>query len=194
MRFSRCVWDRKEGGDRMSGRAYIAAVSGFTLLGLILASLCAFLTRAWHPTWYLFLIVGLAVPVLGAYIAFKSQDWFVSLFGYILVVAGLGAIIGPTVAMYKTGVVLIALMATGGVTLAMSIVGIIFPQLLKKWGAYLLGALLALLCVRIVQGIMAGIGVQDSKWFMPWIEYGAFTNNIIYTNGFFVCLLTFLSV
>jgi FtsH-binding integral membrane protein len=170
----------------MGDTAYVGAVTGFTVFGLILATVIAFMTRSWQPTLFDVLVVGLAIPIAGIIIAFTSSSWVVSLLGYIMVVGGLGAITGPTVAMYQTGVVLTALMATGGVTLVMSITGIMFPKMLENWGAYLFGALLSLVFVRVAQAILAGMGVQEDIWYMPWIEYGAavlFSLYIVYDWG-----------
>lgn len=173
MPFGDTVWTRAEKGgiDTMSRTTYINAITGFTLYGLTISMVIAFLTMQWHPSLIGFLGFGLAVPIVGIIIAFKSDQWFTSLMGYTLVVLGLGAIIGPTVALYKTGVVLAALMATFGVTCVMSFVGAIYPKSLENWGGYLFGGLTALIFVRVAQLIMIGMGVQETIWYMPFVEY-----------------------
>ena len=165
------VWERDTGADEMSLRGYIAAVTNFTLYGIIVALLVGFNTRAWQPGWALFLLVGLGIPIVGILISVASDNWLISLFGYTLVTVGLGAICGPAVAMYKTHVVLSALAATGGVTLTMSLVGILYPRSLESWGSYLFGALLALFFARIAQSFMAAFGAPESLWYMPWLNY-----------------------
>lgn len=158
----------------MSKRAYVAAITLFTTGGLALASYIAFQTLTWVPaSLWVYLGIGLGIPIVGIVIAFTSKNWLVSLFGYALVVCGLGAIAGPTVALYKTGIVLLTMVVTGGVTLVMSAVGIMYPKSLESWGGYLFGGLTALILMRFGQGVMAGMGMPESIWYMPWIEYGA---------------------
>jgi FtsH-binding integral membrane protein len=184
MNIGSSVWERKGQAHTMSKTGFIGAVSGFTVYGLALASIVAFNTMAWHPeSIWVYLAIGLGIPIVGIIIALFSDNWFISLFGYTLVVLGLGAITGPTVAMYKTGVVMTALMATGGVTVIMSIIGIITPKSLESWGGYLFGGLMALVFVRFGQAVMASMGVSETIWYMPIIEYGAavlFSMYIIY--------------
>lgn len=168
------VWDREEegGANTMSRRAYTASVSGFTMYGVILASIAAYLTLGWRPQSIAsFLIIGLAIPTIGIIIAAKSEQWPISLIGYTMVVIGMGMLLGPTVAMFKTGVVIVALGATAGVTILMSLIGILYPKSLEHWGAYLFGCLVALLFVRFGQVFMASMGVSESIWYLPWIEY-----------------------
>lgn len=175
MRLGEAVWDRNTvGAGTMSRTGYLGAVSGFTVYGLILATLVAAKTMSWHPeSILLWLFIGLGIPIAGIFLALGSSHWPTSLAGYTMVVVGLGAVTGPTVALYETGVVLSALGATAGVTVVTSAVGVLYPKSLASWGGYLFGALLALVFVRVAQTIMASMGVSESIWYMPWIEYGA---------------------
>lgn len=181
------VWKREDesaGPDVMSRRAYISAVTGFTVYGVVLASIIAYLCMSWRPTSIIpVLVIGLVIPIIGVVIAVKSEQWLVSLFGYTLVVVGLGVLLGPTVAMYKFAVVMTAFAATAGVTVVMSVVGILIPKSLEHWGGYLFAALLAFLFVRIGQSFMIGMGVPPTTWYMPIIEYAGaiiFSLYIIY--------------
>lgn len=183
------VWDREyERGDgildfTLSRRLYLTAVTLFTAFGIVLATVIAVNTRDWTPSIWVWLGVGLGVPILGIFIAHGSDHWPTSFLGYVLVAGGLGAITGPVVAFYDTGVVVTAFMATAGATIVMSVIGIIYPKSLEGWAPYLFGGLIALVFVRIAQAIMAGMGVSESLWYMPIIEYlGAilFMGYIIY--------------
>lgn len=169
------IWDRgntERKGHAMSRYAFMSAVSLFTIYGMILCAAIAYNTMHWLPTnFWIYLGIGLGIPIIGIIIACTSNNWFASLLGYTMVVAGLGAITGPTVALYKTTVVINALMATCGVTLVMSLTGILIKRSLEGWGSYLFGALLSLLFVRIAQIFMAGMGMEPKTWYMPWIEY-----------------------
>lgn len=183
------VWNRSGSmatSGEVSERGYIAAVSISTLLGLLVSSLVAYNTMGWQMTWASMLLVGLAMPIIGIIIAFRSDQWPVSLFGYGLVVVGLGAIVGPTVALYKTSVVITALMATGGVTLVMSIAGIVYPDLTRGWGKYLFAGLLALIFVRFGQMIAMSFGVPATIADWPLIDYAGallFSLYIMYDWG-----------
>ena len=184
--FSSPVWKRANGRTlhhAMSERSFIAAVTGFTGFGLIVSAITAYFTLGWQPSLMMVLLVGLVIPIGGIFLALMSDDWIVSLIGYMLVVTGLGAIIGPTVNMYETGVVMNALIATAGVTLVMSITGIVYPKLLIGWGGYLFGALIALVFVRMGQMFMAGFGISAEIYDWPFMDYAAavlFSLYIIY--------------
>lgn len=147
------VWERgySSGVAELSRQAYTFAVSGFTVYGMILASIVAFLCLSWQPGWILFLLVGLGIPIAGIIIAFKYDHWLLSLSGYTMVVVGMGAICGPTVALFDTGVVMNALVATCGVTIVMSIIGIVVRRSLEHWGGYLFGILVVVVLVSIAR-------------------------------------------
>lgn len=168
------VWEREGKGEgTLSRGAYTTAVTIFTIYGLFLTMIVAAYTLNWHPGIWAVLGIGLAMPIVGIFIALGSDSWPISLFGYTLVVAGLAAITGPAVALYEMSSVIMAIAATLGVTIVMSIVGILYPKSLEGWGGYLFGALLALVFVRFGQAIMASMGVAESIWYIPIIEYGA---------------------
>jgi hypothetical protein len=185
-RLGDAVWDRSgRESNELSKRLYIAAVSGFTVYGLAVTSLIAFMTLEWQPASFLeVLIIGLVIPIAGIYIALTSDKAPISLFGYTLVVVGIGILMGPTVHRYKIDVIMRALIATGGVTIVMSVIGIIYPKSLEHWGGYLFSALSALLLVRITQMFLIGFHVIPAKfWYIPIVEYAAallFTLYIIY--------------
>ncbi|MBI4119671.1 MAG: US12 family protein [Parcubacteria group bacterium] len=173
--FGESVWEREgSASNELTKHSYIAAVSAFTTYGIVLASVVAFMTLGWRPAsiWPV-LGIGLAMPIVGILIATLSDAWLVSMFGYSLLVVGLGAITGPSVSLYETGVVITALTATAGVSVVMSLTGILYPNSLEGMGSYLFGGLLALVFVRFGQAIMAGMGISESIWYMPYIEYGA---------------------
>ncbi len=178
------IWERRgwDADDILSQRAYIFAVSGFTVLGMLVASFIAYMTLHWHPLLFEVITIGLAMPILGIFIAFMCDQWGVSLFGYFLVVGGIGAICGPTVNLYESGVVINALLATCGVSVAMSIVGIIIPQSLEHWGGYLFGILTAVVLVSIARlffpasaGPLApDADMYSTMWHYLWLGFDYF--------------------
>lgn len=178
------VWDRGHSGpDELSKRLYIAVVTLATVYGLILSSVIAYFTLDWKPSFWILVFVGLVIPIIGILISAYSNNWLISLFGYTMLIFGIGAISGPAVSILETGVLMLALMSTAGVTIVMSVVGIIYPKSLEHWGGYLFGALFALLFVRIGQAVIMSLGIYESLWYIAWIEYGAvvlFSLYIIY--------------
>ncbi|MFC1687381.1 Bax inhibitor-1 family protein [Patescibacteria group bacterium] len=154
MDLTRNVWTRKTSifVPRLSDRAYTTAVSGFTVYGMLLASVMAFLCLEWQPSsiWTV-LFIGLAVPIFGIIIAFSTENWFYSFIGYTMVVVTMGAICGPTVNQFETGVVINALIATCGIAIVLSIVGIVYKGSLDHWGMYLFGALTVVVLVSVAR-------------------------------------------
>ncbi|MBU0598035.1 Bax inhibitor-1 family protein [Patescibacteria group bacterium] len=154
MDITRSVWNRKTSPHvpYLTKQAYAAAVSGFTVYGMALASVIAYLCLDWQVTSILaWLFVGLVIPIIGIIIAFSTKNWFFSFIGYTMVVTGMGAICGPTVAQFETGVVINALLATCGVTIVMSLAGVMIKRSLESWGMYLFGALVVVLLVSIAR-------------------------------------------
>lgn len=186
MKIGRSVWNRRIGEHTMSLRAYVAAVSGSTVFGLAVCALVALKTLTWQPTIGALLAVGLLLPIIGILISHWRDEWYLSFAGYLLVVTGIGAIIGPCVALYKTSVVLNALFATGGVTVVMSLVGIAYPNLLRGWGSYLFAALCALVLVRLGQLVALSLGLPPAVARLPFVDYIAaalFSLYIVYDWG-----------
>src|SRR5689334_16250689 len=140
MSFGDTVWERTKGADELSEREYVSAVTISTVFGLLVAAFFAYSNMDWRPTsiWSV-LGWGLALPMLGIVIALYSTVWQISLLGYTMIVSGLGMIMGPTVSVYETRVVVLALTATAGVTVVTSVTGIAYPNLLRGWGMYLFG-------------------------------------------------------
>jgi len=158
----------------MSERTYIFAVTFFTLLGLIASALMAYQCLAWQPHWLMAIVIGLGIPIAGIIISVNSRNWVISFLGYLMVVIPLGALCGPTVALYKTDVVINALLMTIGVSTIMSIIGIIYPGSLQHWSKYLFAGLLVLLAGRLLEVFFAPI--VDVTAAVPWwvsiLDYG----------------------
>jgi FtsH-binding integral membrane protein len=183
--FGDSVWKREGavGEGQLSRYAYLQAVTFATVYGLVISSMVAYSTMSWKMGVLGLIVVGLVVPIIGIVIALSSDSWPISLFGYTLVTVGLGAIIGPTVGMLSSVIVMKAFMATCGVTVVMSLIGIFYPRSLEHWGGYLFAGLLALVFVRIAQGLLMSFGVGQSLWYVSVIEYAAtalFSLYIIY--------------
>ncbi len=160
------------GVDELSVRRYIASISFFTIYGLVISTLVAYMTMKWNLSFILIIVLGLVVPFIGIQIALDTDKWYLSLFGYTLVVLGLSAIMGPFVNHYASGTVIAAFMATCAVSIVLSIAGILYPRSLESLGGYLLGGLLSLIFVRIGQLILVSLGMYQYG-FISVVEYGA---------------------
>lgn len=168
------VWEREGNGyGDLTQSTYATAVCVFTSIGIITAAVVGYLTMNLHMGIFTVLMLGLAVPIVGIIIAVSSDNWQMSFIGYMMVCLGLGAITGPTVAMFESTIVVNALLSTAGVTVVMSIAGIVYPKSLEHWGSYLFAALLALVFVRLGQLILISTGTAPGLWYLPIIEYGA---------------------
>lgn len=160
------------GKDELSLRHYISAISFFTVYGLGITTLVAYMTMKWEMSFILILILGFIVPFIGIKIALDTDEWSMSLFGYTLVVLGFAVIMGPFVNHYTSGTVIAAFMATCAVSVVLSIAGILYPRSLESLGGYLFGGLFALIFVRIGQLILVSLGMYQYS-FISVVEYGA---------------------
>lgn len=160
------------GVDELSLRLYIGAISFFTIYGLAVSTLVAYMTMKWELSFILILILGLVVPFIGIKIALDTDEWFMSFFGYNLVILGLSAITGPVINHYTSGTVVAAFMATCAVSVVLSIAGVLYPRSLESLGGYLFGGLLALVFVRVGQLILVSLGMYQYG-FISLVEYGA---------------------
>lgn len=176
MNLGSTVWSREETGhrnDTLSERDYVGAIVWLTTLGLAVSAGMGTLTRNWEPNIFAYLGVGLGLPIVGMLIALFSKDWKVSLLGFGMIVTGLGAILGPAVALYDKGSILAAVIATGGVTFVMSCTGMMYRKSLEHWGGYLFGALIAILFALIAQSILSAMGAPMGGLLWKVISIGA---------------------
>lgn len=156
------------GTDQMSRRVFYLFLGGILAWGFAATAIISGYTADWHPGLWMFLLVGLGVPIAGICLSTFSTNPILSFIGFNLVAIGIGAILGPLLAEFKVnmpGVVTQAAMLTGGITAVMALSGLAFPRFYEKIG----GALFfALICV---------VGVSVASLFIPalagmtWIHY-----------------------
>lgn len=175
MELGNSVWDREDSPNRgnLSQATYATAVSVFTTVGIITAAAIGYCTMNMIVNPIFLISAGLVAPIVGIIIALNSKNWLISFIGYLMVCVGLGAIVGPTVAIVESAVVVKALLATAGVTFVMSLAGAIYPKSLEHWSIYLFAGLLALIFVRLGQMLFIATGTAPALWYLPIIEYGA---------------------
>lgn len=184
MELSKSIWEREgyHNEGTLSLYVYRNLISLFIFEGLALTSLVAYYCQHLTMHWFMFLIIGLVIPIIGVIIAAKSDDWPISLIGYHLLIVPFGVLMGPTVIFFKTTVVLNALFATLSITVLMSLIGLTTKKDLSHWGIYLFIALSTLLAVRIVQ-IFIPVTYPNDAWYWRLVDYGAallFSMYIIY--------------
>lgn len=160
------VWE-KHGQDTLSRRGFYGLLGVILTWGFSLTYFVSGETATWEPSIWVFLLVGLAIPILGIIISAKSDDAIISFIGFNMVVVPFGAILGPTLAHYQVtapGAVEQAALATALVTGVMTISGFLFPNFYRNLGGALFIALLCLLSVRILQMFipsLQSLGVVD---------------------------------
>ena len=188
MAFSDRVWERMEEADvgesaTLNWRVYVALVSAFTLSGLAAFAGLAWLTLEWKLGIGGLLLVGLAVPIAGVFIAGFAKHFLTALIGYTMIVVGLGLISGPAMNMYNASSIVSALLATAGTTLVTSIIGICSKRSLAHWGTYLFVGLIAFILVRVAQlFVMASGGdALGGMWaIVPYVGAVLFSCFIVY--------------
>jgi len=169
---SKKIWERTHEQDVLSNVAFKTRLSFWIIFGLGVSSVLVYVFQNWNPNIWVYLLVGLVIPILGVVISMKSDDWAISALGYFLVVVGLGIIMGPTVGYFKTTVIINALFATFGITILMSILGISIKKDLSHWGYYLFFGLCTLLAVRIIQ-LFIPVTYPNDSWWWRFVDYAS---------------------
>lgn len=179
MQFNNAVFDRSGGNDEVSEHTFYAALTACLLWGLLGTAFVAYQAVQMHhqPNTAEIWILGLCVPLLGGFIAIKSDNPIISFFGYNLMVIPYGIILGPLLQHYSPDSVKNALLMTGAITFFMGFMGTCFPSLFQNLGGPLFIALLGLLAVRIIQMFVPEL--QNLR-FVDYISAGIFSLYIGY--------------
>jgi len=144
------VFDRS-GSDTMTRGAFYLVVGCVLAWGFTATYIVSSMTAQWKPGTFTLLLVGLGLPFLGIFMSTRESAPL-SFLGFNLVAIPFGAILGPTLAMYKLakpGIVTEAAEITAIVTGVMAISGLLFPNFYKSIGGALFGALLSLIVVLV---------------------------------------------
>lgn len=144
---------KRTGNDEVSEGTFYATLTLSLLWGLIGTAVIAYKTIELHynPGIGMILVLGLLVPIIGIFIAIKSDNPAISFFGYNLIIVPFGIILGPVINQYSPNVVRNAFAMTAAITFFMGFSGTCFPGIFKNLGAPLFLALGGLLMVRIAQ-------------------------------------------
>lgn len=145
------VFDR-DGSDSMSRRMFYLLIGGILTWGFILTAGVSSLTSTWTPNIWVFLAVGLGIPLIGVLMSTLSDNWAISFLGFNLVTGAFGALLGPVIAAFKVqmpGVVTEAAELTALITAVMALSGFAFPNFYEKIGGALFTALGAVIVVSL---------------------------------------------
>lgn len=150
--------------------------------GLAASAYVATLTYHWNVSnIWVFLMVGLALPILGIVISLRSSDWIVSTFGYLMVLVPFGAILGPFVAHYEVPSVLQAVTITVIVAGGMWLVGTIIPPITRSWGAAIVGILLVVIAGDVARMLVSWQGIEpQSMRLWDWLVAAIFSGLVVY--------------
>lgn len=176
------VFEEGTGLDEMSARAYMFVLGLYVTGGLAVSAYVASLTYTWQVTnIWLFLLIGLVIPIIGIVISAKSENWLISTFGYAMVFVPFGAILGPVVALYQMESVIQAVVVTLVLSAGLWIVGTLIPPIVSNWTSYIIGALLVLIAGDLARGLMPLFGLHPvtlGVW--PWVGIVLFSGLIVY--------------
>lgn len=164
----------------MSLRSFIGFLSLLIAGGLGAATYLASLTYGMEPNlWWIIAYFVIAIP--GIYISAMSDNWVVSLFGYSLVIAPTGLLIGPYVALYTVESVFQVLLLTIGVTIGLGLAGALYPKSVAHWGGFLFMGLLVIIFGDIAHIFMLMFGFEPvTMGIWDWLAALLFCGFIFY--------------
>jgi FtsH-binding integral membrane protein len=147
--FETNVFNRNN-NSTISERSFMGYIAGFISYGLVLTYIMAsFFAPPMPSMWYL-IGVGLAIPLIGCFIA-MSDNLPLSFLGYNMIVLPIGLCLGPIANFIDPQVIQDAALLTAIITGVMGFAGITYPNLFKNIGGALFYSLLGLVVVRVLQ-------------------------------------------
>jgi FtsH-binding integral membrane protein len=169
-------------GSELSDNVYMFFLGLFVVGGLLGSAVMAGLTYDWEvANIWVYLAIGLVLPIIGIIVSFASNNWQISLMGYALVFLPLGAILGPFVALYELNVVVQVIIMTMIVSTVLWIVATFIPPITQNWYGYIIGLLLILIAGDLTRAFMPSFGIQPValEWW-AWVGAILFSGLIIY--------------
>lgn len=196
------VWERS-GRSEISRNQFVLLMGFFVLLGLAVTAFVAHFTTGWmelvpsatqggESSWrwvgpinmWVVVLGVLVCGIVGVFIALGSENPAISLFGYLLVAAPFGLLLGPTVGMYESESVTKVILVTGLVTGVLTLVGAVIPESLEHWAGWLFSALLILLIgqigIPLLGWLIPGFPLQGALKFWDWIGVLLFSAYVIF--------------
>jgi len=196
------VWNRT-GSNEVSRNLFMLTMGACTVFGLLITAALAYYSTGWMhyippasesakgtfqwvgPMPYLiFWLLVLSSSLAGVFISLGSEKPHVSLFGYMLVAAPFGLLLGPYVSMYENVSVVKVIFVTGGVTAVLSLIGTIIPDSLEGFGGWLFGGLCILLLgsfgIPLAGWLIPGFPIKEAMTMMDWFGVIIFSGYIIF--------------
>jgi len=169
------------GINRMAERAYVFTLWLCVAGGLAVASFMA--------TWSYdsgglglgpWVLLGLVVPIGGIFVGQATKNPAVTMLGYLMVVAPLGYVIGPMVAMFQYKSVVEVMYVTGAVTVGMWMVGTALPAITRNLSGYICGGILLLILGNVMAMFFPGATAFRA---VDWLGAALFTCLIVYDSN-----------
>ena len=173
--------------DDMSVRGYMMAISGFTVVFILVAMVGASFSYNWTFSGNTLLLIGFMVICLiasigGGLLAHANDDPMISVVGGAICAGAMGLMIGPFVALYEVGSVVQAFALAAGVVLITGFIGAMLPANLSTWGAPLFGLLLGAIFIQFGGILLAALGfnMELSFTILDWAVLVLFCAIMIY--------------
>jgi FtsH-binding integral membrane protein len=180
--WSDSILGNRKGAGTLSDRTFMFVLGLYVTIGLAASAYTAAFTYTWQPqNAWIYMFIGLLIPLGGIYISFKSPNWLISTIGYAMVFIPMGAILGPFVALYQMSSVIQAVVITLLMSCGLWFIGTIFPPIVKNWAGYIIAMLLVLIAGDVARGVMPAFGIQPvilGIW--PWVGIALFSALIVY--------------
>jgi FtsH-binding integral membrane protein len=135
----------------VSRSIYYFVIGAVLTWGFLLTGILSSYTETWLFEWPEFILV-MVIALMGIFVSHISDHPLVSFLGFNMVVAPLGAMLGPCLAHYSEtdpGIVGEAALITSAISMVMAGSGFLFPKFYESIGGALLGSLGALCLVSI---------------------------------------------
>ena len=143
------VFDYGRSFSTMSEKTYYSSIAGLVGYGLLLTAFLAAYVAPPVPSTLFMILCGLVLPIVGIFVS-QSDNIPLAFFGYNLIVAPMGLVLGPVANFYSPDIVFNTAVLTAMITGLMLFAGLTFPNIFKSLGGVLFYSLLALVIIRII--------------------------------------------
>ena len=143
------VFDNGRSFSTMSEKTYYSSIAGLVGYGLLLTAFLAAYVAPPVPSTLFMILCGLVLPIVGIFVS-QSDNIPLAFFGYNLIVAPMGLVLGPVANFYSPDIVFNTAVLTAMITGLMLFAGLTFPNIFKSLGGVLFYSLLALVIIRII--------------------------------------------
>lgn len=141
----------RQGKDQISSQFFYGILGSSVVWGLMLTAVVAnYIIQTGYIPGIEGIIIGIVLPIIGALMAIKSDNPYISFLGYHFIIIPFGIILGPYVSQFQPQIISKAFTMTALITAMMTIAGTLYPQVFAKMGRALFLALSGLVIIRIL--------------------------------------------